>query len=53
MFGVAGGVAGFLAVGLLGCVLALIFNLTASVSGGLRVSGRIAPEPQEDKKPEG
>ena len=53
MFGVAGGVAGFLAVGLLGCVLALIFNLTASVTGGLRVSGRKAPEIQEEKKPEG
>jgi len=52
LFGLIGAVAGFVAAGLLGLLLALVFNLTASVSGGLRVSVRRAPESVDDKKPE-
>ncbi len=50
LFGVAGGIMGFLTAGLLGFFLALIFNLTASVSGGVRVSaGRLTGSAEKKK----
>jgi len=52
LFGVAGGIGGFLTVGLLGFFLALIFNLTASISGGIRVSAKKLTGSPEEKKSE-
>ncbi len=55
LFGAAGAIAGFLAFGVSGCLLSLVFNLTASVSGGLRIAARNLTEPseEEEKRSEG
>jgi len=49
MFGVMGGAAGLLFAGLLGYLLALLFNLIASVTGGVKLTGE-KPEVGQEKK---
>jgi hypothetical protein len=50
MFGVLGGALGFVSVGVLGYLLALLFNLIASVTGGIRLTADKPEERPEEKK---